>query len=116
MKRGLEQESFAVDVDHDGQAGYGSASTMNYDLIVLDRMLPEMDGEEVCKKLREEKIHTPIIMLTAKSTVNDRVSGLNSGAANTYSTEITIFFLAAIRLYILTTSVMFDFALPTPKA
>lgn len=80
LKRGLEQESFAVDVDHDGQAGYGSASTMNYDLIVLDRMLPEMDGEEVCKKLREEKIHTPIIMLTAKSTVNDRVSGLNSGA------------------------------------
>lgn len=80
LKRGLEQDNYAVDVEYDGQAGYGAASTMDYDLIILDRMLPEMTGDEICQKLRDEKIHTPIIMLTAKSTVGDRVSGLNAGA------------------------------------
>lgn len=80
LKRGLEQEKFAVDVDYEGEAGYGSASTMDYDLIILDLMLPGMDGQQICQKLRTENIHTPIIMLTAKSAINDRVSGLNSGA------------------------------------
>lgn len=80
LKRGLEQEKFAVDVEYDGQAGYGAASTITYDLIVLDRMLPEMDGIEVCKQLRAEKNHTPIIMLTAKSQIHARVEGLNAGA------------------------------------
>lgn len=80
LKKGLEQESFAVDVEYDGDAGYGAAHTLPYDLIVLDRMLPGMDGLTLCRKIREDKIHTPIIMLTAKSSVTDRVSGLNAGA------------------------------------
>lgn len=80
LKKGLEQESFAVDVEYDGDAGYGAASTLPYDLIVLDRMLPGMDGLTLCRKIRDDKIHTPIIMLTAKSSVTDRVSGLNAGA------------------------------------
>lgn len=80
IKKGLSQESFAVDVEYDGESGLGAASTLPYDLIILDRMLPEMDGIELCKKLREQKIHTPIIMLTAKSNVSERVEGLNAGA------------------------------------
>ncbi len=80
LKRGLQQENFAVDIEYDGTSGYGAASTLDYDLLVLDRMLPEMSGEEICQKLRKENIHTPIIMLTAKGEISDRVSGLNAGA------------------------------------
>lgn len=80
IKKGLSQEGFAVDVEYDGESGLGAATTLPYDLIVLDRMLPEMDGVEVCKNLRSQKIHTPIIMLTAKSNVGERVEGLNAGA------------------------------------
>lgn len=80
IKRGLSQEGFAVDIEYDGETGLGAATTLPYDLIILDRMLPEMDGIELCKKLREQKIHTPIIMLTAKSSVSERVEGLNAGA------------------------------------
>jgi DNA-binding response OmpR family regulator len=80
IKRGLTQEKFAVDVEHDGASGFGAASTLPYDVIILDRMLPGMDGIEVCQKLRKANIHTPILMLTAKSHVSDRVSGLNAGA------------------------------------
>lgn len=80
LKKGFEQESFAVDVSHDGQDGFGQASTIEYDLIILDRMLPEMDGVEVCQRLRDEKIKSPILMLTAKDKISDRVEGLNSGA------------------------------------
>lgn len=80
IKRGLSQESFAVDVEYDGESGFGAASTLPYDLIILDRMLPGMDGIEICKKLREQNIHTPVIMLTAKSNVSERVEGLNAGA------------------------------------
>jgi two-component system, OmpR family, response regulator len=80
IKRGLELEAFAVDVCYDGASGYDLASTENYDVILLDLMIPEMDGVTICKKLREEKNHTPILMLTAKGALDDRVSGLNSGA------------------------------------
>jgi len=80
IKRGLAQENFAVDIEYDGENGLGAATTLPYDLIILDRMLPEMDGIELCKKLREQKIHTPIIMLTAKSNIAERVEGLNAGA------------------------------------
>jgi DNA-binding response OmpR family regulator len=65
---------------HDGETGYGHASSDDYDLIVLDRMLPGMDGVELCARLREEGIHTPILMLTARGTIGDKVDGLNSGA------------------------------------
>lgn len=80
IKKGLQQESFAVDVSYDGQDGFGQASTIEYDLIVLDRMLPKMDGMEICQRLRDEKNKTPILMLTAKDKVSDRVDGLNCGA------------------------------------
>ncbi|MFA6082338.1 MAG: response regulator transcription factor [Patescibacteria group bacterium] len=80
IKKGLEQESYAVDVAYDGKDGLGSAMTISYDLIVLDRMLPEVDGIKICMAMREEKKKTPIIMLTAKDRVQDRVEGLNAGA------------------------------------
>ena len=80
IKKGLEQELFAVDVAYDGIAGYDFASTEEYDLIILDRLLPGIDGVEICKRLREEKKHTPILFLTAKGQINDRVDGLNAGA------------------------------------
>ncbi|NTV31024.1 response regulator transcription factor [candidate division WWE3 bacterium] len=80
IKKGLAQESFAVDVAFDGQDGFDLASSEEYDLIVLDRMLPGMDGIQVCTKLRDQSIHTPILMLTAKGQVENRVEGLNAGA------------------------------------
>lgn len=80
IKKGLEQESFAVDVAYDGISGYDFASSEEYDVIVLDRLLPGMDGVEICKKLREKGIHTPILLLTALGEVSERVEGLNSGA------------------------------------
>lgn len=79
-KKGLEQEAFAVDVAFDGEYGYDLASTEDYDLIILDLMLPKIDGLEICRKLREENIHTPILILTARGQLEDKVGGLNSGA------------------------------------
>lgn len=80
LKLGLEQEGFVVDVAYDGSDGYDLASSEEYDVILLDLMLPSMTGEEICTKLREDKVHTPVLMLTAKSTLGDKVSGLNIGA------------------------------------
>jgi len=80
IKKGLEQESYAVDVSFDGQDGLGQALTIEYDLIVLDRMLPEVDGIQICKALREKDNKTPILILTAKDKIQDRVEGLNAGA------------------------------------
>ena len=80
IKKGMELEGFAVDTTYDGTEGYDMTSTEEYDVIILDLMLPGMDGVTLCKKLREEKNRTPILMLTAKSQIRDRVEGLNSGA------------------------------------
>lgn len=80
IKKGLEIEHFAVDVSYDGNDGYHLATTEEYDVIVLDLMLPSMDGITICKKLREGKNHTPILMLTAKGQIQDKVEGLDSGA------------------------------------
>jgi DNA-binding response OmpR family regulator len=80
IKQGLEQETYAVDVCYDGQEGLDFATSEDYDIIVLDRMLPSVDGVEICKKLRTEGIHTPVLMLTAKGQVEDRVEGLDAGA------------------------------------
>lgn len=80
IKKGLEQEAFAVDVAFDGESGYDLASSEDYDVIVLDLMLPKMDGLEICRQLRKDKIHTPILILTAKGDVEDKVNGLNCGA------------------------------------
>lgn len=81
VKQGLELKGFAVDMVHDADNGLSYASDPTYDAIVLDRMLPgSMDGVALCQKLRADGINTPIIMLTARGTIGDRVEGLNSGA------------------------------------
>ncbi len=80
IKQGLEQERFVVDVAYDGTSGFDFASSEPYDVIILDRLLPGTDGLEICKKLRASGIHIPILMLTAKGQLADKVEGLNSGA------------------------------------
>ncbi len=80
IRQGLEQEHFVVDVAYDGTSGYDLASSESYDIIILDRLLPGIDGLNICKKLRDNQNHTPIIMLTAKTQVGDRVEGLQGGA------------------------------------
>ena len=80
IKKGLEQEKYAVDVAYNGTDGYDMASTEEYDVIILDRMLPGMEGVEICRSLRKENIHTPILLLTAKGQTQDKVQGLDAGA------------------------------------
>lgn len=80
IKKGLEQESYAVDVANTGNDGYDLASTEDYDLLILDIMLPDLNGMEIAKKLRNKKIEIPILMLTAKTLTQDKVNGLDSGA------------------------------------
>lgn len=80
IKQGLEQEGYVVDVVYTGSEGYDFATSEGYDLIILDRLLPGMDGLTLCHKLRVNNIHTPIIMLTAKGLLKDKVEGLNRGA------------------------------------
>lgn len=80
VKKGLELKGFAVDAVHDGETGLSYASDADYDLVVLDRMLPGMDGVELCRRVREQGVSTPILMLTARGTIGDKVEGLNSGA------------------------------------
>lgn len=80
IKKGLEEETYAVDVANDGEEGFHLASMNQYDLIILDLMLPKMDGLEVLTRLRDKKVSTPILLLTAKDAVEDKVTGLNKGA------------------------------------
>jgi len=80
IKKGLEQESYAVDVAYDGVEGFDLASSEEYAVIILDLMLPGMDGLTICQKLREQKNHTPILILTAKGALDEKVQGLNLGA------------------------------------
>ena len=80
IKKGLDQESFACDVSYDGRDGLASALVINYDLIILDRMLPETDGIKICQAIRKKGMNVPIIILTAKDKIEDRVDGLNAGA------------------------------------
>lgn len=80
IKKGLEQERFAVDVTYDGTEGYDLASSEHYDCILLDLMLPGMDGITLCKELRKNHNHSPILMLTARGQLEDKVAGLNAGA------------------------------------
>jgi DNA-binding response OmpR family regulator len=81
VKEGLDDESYVADIAFDGREGYHAALYEDYDLIILDRMLPGgMDGIDICKKLRAEGKHTPVLMLTAKDQIRDRVTGLNAGA------------------------------------
>lgn len=80
IKKGLEQEHYVVDLAFDGEEGLDLASSGDYDLVLLDLMLPKMDGLKVCRQLRKDEIHTPILILTAKSQLEDKVIGLDSGA------------------------------------
>ncbi|RMH78241.1 MAG: DNA-binding response regulator, partial [Actinomyces sp.] len=80
LQRGLEAEGFAVDVAHDGEEGLWLARENSYDAIVLDLMLPKINGYKVCRTLREEGDWTPILMLTAKNGELDEAEGLDTGA------------------------------------
>ena len=80
VARGLRREGMAVDVATDGDEGYRKAALIRYDVVVLDRDLPGMSGDEICRRLTDEGILTRVMMLTASGTVEDKVSGLALGA------------------------------------
>ena len=80
IKQGLEQEKYAVDVVFTGAEGLDLAIGEEYDCIILDRLLPEIEGVEILKQIREKNIHTPVLLLTAKGQIEDKVEGLNAGA------------------------------------
>src|SRR5437667_1419979 len=80
LAKGLREAVFSVDIAHSGDVGDEMASVTNYDVIVLDRLLPDKDGLVVCRGLRERGVVTPILMLSARGSLEDRVTGLNSGA------------------------------------
>jgi heavy metal response regulator len=80
IQQGLEEEHYSVDVTYDGENGAVMAETQAYDLLILDVMLPTMGGLEVTRRLRNAKVTTPILMLTAKTATEDKVAGLDSGA------------------------------------
>src|ERR1700722_11691916 len=80
IRKALQAESFAVDVLHDGAEALVIAATTPFDAIVLDIMLPGRDGLSVLRQLREQKNRTPVLLLSARGHVNERVEGLNAGA------------------------------------
>jgi two-component system, OmpR family, response regulator len=80
LKRGLEREGYAVDIARDGAEALWAAGEYSYDTIVLDAMIPPPDGFEVCHRLRQQGQWAPVIMLTARDAVDDRVAGLDAGA------------------------------------
>ena len=100
LKEGLEDEAYAVDVVHDGDEGYRTATVDDYDVIILDVMLPEMNGYEVCRALRQDGNQTPILMLTARDAERDIVEGLDMGAddylAKPFSFEVLLARLRAL--------------------
>jgi len=105
IKRGLKEEGYAVDVAADGEEGYHLITENDYDLILLDLLLPKRDGISLCRQIRQDAIQTPIIMLTAKSAVADKVTGLDAGA-NDYITKPFAFeeLLARIRVLLRNTA------------
>jgi two-component system OmpR family response regulator len=80
LRRGLAEEGHAVDVAADGEDGLAWVAVSDYDAIVLDVMLPGVDGLDVCRQLRRRRVPTPILLLTARDTIADRVTGLDAGA------------------------------------
>jgi len=80
LKQGLTEQGYAVDLAHDGEEGLGLAELEPYDLLILDVMLPGLDGLAVCRQLRARGRHMPVLLLTARDAVDDRVTGLDSGA------------------------------------
>jgi DNA-binding response OmpR family regulator len=80
IKRALEEESYAVDLAEDGTQGLDLALSGSYDVIIIDLMLPSLPGLEILRGIRKEKIHTPVLILTAQSKVDQKVKGLDAGA------------------------------------
>jgi heavy metal response regulator len=80
IKRGLEAANYSVDVEHDGEAGLRRLVEGGYDLVILDVMLPKLDGFDVMKEIRQRRINVPILLLTARIAVADKVAGLDLGA------------------------------------
>jgi len=80
IKKGLEEQQFTVEVESDGEAGLKAALDKDYDIIILDILLPGLNGREICRKLRQAQVWTPIIMLSALQTTDDIVTGLDQGA------------------------------------
>ncbi len=80
IERGLKEEGYAVDVMHDGEKGWECVTVNDYDLAILDVMLPKMSGFDLCAKMRAEGNRTPVLMLTARDSVEDKIKGLDQGA------------------------------------
>ena len=80
LAKGLREQSYAVDIAADGEVALYQLSVYDYDLVVLDVMLPRKDGLEVCREMRASGLSTPVLMLTARDAVEDRVTGLDAGA------------------------------------
>jgi DNA-binding response OmpR family regulator len=80
LERGLKEEHYTVDIAYDGEKGWEYAMTNDYDLLILDWMLPKMSGVELCHKFRKEGKITPVLILTAKDSVEDKIKGLDQGA------------------------------------
>ena len=80
LARGFEEEGFVVETVHTAEAGHALLACTEFDLLVLDWMLPGQDGRDLCRQLRREGVVTPILMLTARDALGDRVEGLNTGA------------------------------------
>lgn len=86
IRKSLEKEKYVIDISGDGEEALYNIRSNIYDLVILDVMLPGMDGFEILKKMREEEIASKVIMLTAKSTLDDKLEGLQNGA-NDYITK-----------------------------
>jgi DNA-binding response OmpR family regulator len=80
LRRGLLEESYAIDIAHDGEDALYKFDTNEYDLVLLDLMIPKVDGLVVCRKIRETNTNMPILVLTAKDATEDKVAGLDAGA------------------------------------
>jgi heavy metal response regulator len=98
IKRGLKEAGYAVDTTDNGEEALFLAETNPYDLVILDIMLPVLDGIKVCRQLRQKRIDIPVLMLTARDDVDDKISGLDAGADD-YLTKPFAFpeFLARVR-------------------
>jgi heavy metal response regulator len=101
IKRGLSEEGYSVDIAYDGLEGLDKAMSSVYDIVIIDIMLPKMDGIELCSYLRKKGFNNPILILTARDRVEDKVKGLDSGA-NDYLTKPFAFEELLARLRALT--------------
>ena len=101
IRRGLKEEGYTVDIASDGETAHELATTSDYNMIILDLMLPKMDGMTLCKQLRQDKVNIPILILTAKDDLKYKVEGLNAGA-NDYLTKPFAFeeLLARVRAHL----------------